>query len=73
MMRQSSFAPDWRALLPISDNFPNLTSKIVDAKFEKLKFNQVLDIVRNWQPDLAGFTAFTNEINPAAYHANSRT
>ncbi len=49
--------------------FPEFDVKIVDAKFERLKFNQVLDIVRSWKPDLVGFTAFTNEIKPAAYQA----
>ena len=43
--------------------------RILDAKFERLDFQQVLEQVIQWQPDLVGFTAFTNEIKPAAYQA----
>jgi anaerobic magnesium-protoporphyrin IX monomethyl ester cyclase len=41
----------------------------IDAKFEKLDFNQVLERVIKKQPDVIGFTAFTNEVKPSAYQA----
>jgi anaerobic magnesium-protoporphyrin IX monomethyl ester cyclase len=41
----------------------------LDAKFEKLNFNQVLDRVKESNPDIVGFTAFTNEVKPSAYQA----
>ena len=43
--------------------------KIIDAKFQKMGFDSVLKEVLKWQPDIVGFTAFTNEIKPAAYQA----
>ncbi|MCB9233795.1 MAG: B12-binding domain-containing radical SAM protein [Bacteroidia bacterium] len=49
--------------------FPGYEIRILDAKFERLNFVQVLEKVRDWQPDLVGFTAYTNEIKPAAYQA----
>ena len=42
---------------------------IIDAKFERLSFNEVRQRVKRLAPDLVGFTAFTNEIKPAAYQA----
>jgi radical SAM superfamily enzyme YgiQ (UPF0313 family) len=39
---------------------------IVDAKFERLSYDEVLERVRAFGPDLVGLTAFTNEIKPAA-------
>ena len=42
---------------------------IIDAKFERLSFNEVRQKVKRLAPDLVGFTAFTNEIKPAAYQA----
>ena len=42
---------------------------IIDCKFERLDFNQALNLVRALSPDLVGLTAFTNEIKPAAYMA----
>jgi anaerobic magnesium-protoporphyrin IX monomethyl ester cyclase len=42
---------------------------IIDAKFERLNFKQVEERVLTIKPDLIGFTAFTNEIRPAAYQA----
>jgi anaerobic magnesium-protoporphyrin IX monomethyl ester cyclase len=41
----------------------------LDAKFERLNFNQVLERVKKIQPDIVGFTAFTNEVKPSAYQA----
>lgn len=42
---------------------------IIDAKFERLSFEAVRQRVNKIKPDLVGFTAFTNEIKPAAYQA----
>jgi len=39
---------------------------IVDAKFERLSYADVLRRVRDLRPDVVGLTAFTNEIKPAA-------
>jgi anaerobic magnesium-protoporphyrin IX monomethyl ester cyclase len=41
----------------------------IDAKFEKLSFNEVEKRAVAWQPDVVALTAFTNEIKPAAYTA----
>ncbi|MFN8284424.1 MAG: radical SAM protein [Chitinophagales bacterium] len=41
----------------------------LDAKFEKLTFNETVERVKNIAPDIIGFTAFTNEIKPSAYLA----
>jgi anaerobic magnesium-protoporphyrin IX monomethyl ester cyclase len=41
----------------------------LDAKFEKLRFADVIEKCRFLKPDLIGLTAFTNEIKPAAYLA----
>ncbi len=43
--------------------------KCIDAKFEKLSFREVAERAVKWQPDVIAFTAFTNEIKPAAYTA----
>ena len=43
--------------------------KIIDAKFQRLNFREVLQQALKWKPDVIGFTAFTNEIKPAAYQA----
>ncbi len=42
---------------------------IIDAKFEQLDFHGVLSRVLELNPDIIGYTAFTNEIKPAAYMA----
>eukprot|EP01038_Epipyxis_sp_PR26KG_P003809 gene3809-5451_t len=42
---------------------------IIDAKFERLTFEQVRARLKELNPQLVGFTAFTNEIKPAAYQA----
>ncbi|HEX3679631.1 MAG TPA: radical SAM protein [Galbitalea sp.] len=39
---------------------------IVDAKFERLGYADVVERVRGARPDVVGLTAFTNEIKPAA-------
>lgn len=40
--------------------------EVVDAKFERLGFDDVLDRVRRFRPDVVGITAMTYEILPAA-------
>lgn len=47
----------------------NYDIKIIDAKFEQLNFQQVLQKVVDFNPNIIGYTAFTNEIKPAAYLA----
>jgi len=42
---------------------------IIDAKFQKLTFTEVVNQIKELKPDLVGFTAYTNEIKPAAYLA----
>jgi radical SAM superfamily enzyme YgiQ (UPF0313 family) len=42
---------------------------IIDAKFERLDFERTIKRIVSFKPDLVGFTAFTNEIKPAAYLA----
>lgn len=49
--------------------YPGFDNTIIDAKFERLNFNQVLERILQLNPNLVGFTAFTNEIKPAAYQA----
>lgn len=44
--------------------------QIIDAKFERLDFNALTQRVLTFEPHLVGFTAFTNEIKPAAYAAS---
>lgn len=41
----------------------------IDAKFEKLSFKEVVGRCIASNPDIVAFTAFTNEIKPAAYTA----
>jgi radical SAM superfamily enzyme YgiQ (UPF0313 family) len=43
---------------------------IIDAKFEGLDFKKCLNRILETKADLVGFTAFTNEIKPAAYLAH---
>lgn len=43
--------------------------EIIDAKFERLNFEETIGRVIEFEADLVGFTAFTNEIKPAAYLA----
>jgi len=43
--------------------------KCLDAKYEGKTFEQTVNEVIDWQPDVVGFTAFTNEIRPVAYLA----
>ena len=48
---------------------PGYEIQIIDAKLERLDFQQVLERIREFSPNVVGFTAFTNEIKPAAYQA----
>jgi anaerobic magnesium-protoporphyrin IX monomethyl ester cyclase len=41
----------------------------LDAKFERLNFEKTIERISEINPDVIGFTAFTNEIKPAAYVA----
>ncbi|MEX0812887.1 MAG: radical SAM protein [Chitinophagales bacterium] len=50
--------------------FEGFEIKIIDAKFERLNFEQTLEEIKTFQPDIVGLTAFTNEIKPAAYMAH---
>lgn len=42
----------------------------IDAKFEKLSFDETIRKILNFDADVVGFTAFTNEIKPCAYIAH---
>jgi anaerobic magnesium-protoporphyrin IX monomethyl ester cyclase len=42
---------------------------VVDAKFDRLSFDQTIFKILEFKPDICGFTAFTNEIKPCAYTA----
>lgn len=43
---------------------------LIDAKFERLRFDDVIARLVEFQPDVVGVTAFTNEVKPAAYLAS---
>lgn len=49
--------------------FEGYEIRLIDAKFERLNFQQVLEQTLAFEPDIVGLTAFTNEIKPAAYQA----
>ncbi len=49
---------------------PGVSLKIIDSKFDNLSFEETLQAIESFGPDLVGFTAFTNEIKPAAYLAH---
>ena len=49
---------------------PDVEVVVVDAKLERLSFEQVQARVAALEADVVGFTAFTNEIKPAAYTAS---
>lgn len=49
--------------------FTDFSVQIIDAKLERLDFKQVLERVKAFNPHVVGFTAYTNEIKPAAYQA----
>jgi radical SAM superfamily enzyme YgiQ (UPF0313 family) len=50
--------------------YSNYKIVCVDAKFERLNFEQTLNRIKSENPDIIGFTAFTNEIKPAVYLAS---
>lgn len=50
-----------------NNGFNNVT--IIDAKFERLSFSECIQRIIKTNPDVVGYTAFTNEIKPAAYVA----
>ena len=39
---------------------------VLDCKFDRLGYDQALAAIRDFSPDVVGFTAFTNEIVQAA-------
>lgn len=45
---------------------PACTVSIVDARLERLRFDEVLSRARAFSPDVVGLTAFTNEVKSAA-------
>lgn len=47
----------------------NVSIKVLDAKYERLNFKDVIEVVKEFNPDIVGLTAFTSEIKPAAYQA----
>jgi radical SAM superfamily enzyme YgiQ (UPF0313 family) len=47
--------------------FDGYDVRVIDAKFQRLNFEQVKQIVADFQPDVVGLGALTNEIKPAAY------
>ena len=49
---------------------PGVEVFVVDAKLERLDFEQVQSRVAELAADVVGLTAFTNEIKPAAYTAS---
>jgi tRNA A37 methylthiotransferase MiaB len=50
--------------------FDGYDVQIIDAKFQRLNFQQVKEMVDRFQPDVVGLCALTNEIKPAAYQAS---
>ncbi|MBL7777667.1 MAG: B12-binding domain-containing radical SAM protein [Chitinophagales bacterium] len=48
---------------------PDIEVHCIDAKLDRLNFDETLQRILNHQPDYVGLTAFTNEIKPAAYLA----
>jgi anaerobic magnesium-protoporphyrin IX monomethyl ester cyclase len=51
------------------ENIEDVEICIIDAKFEKLSFEESTQKIIDYNPNIVGFTAFTNEIKPAAYLA----
>lgn len=49
--------------------FDGFDVTLIDAKFERLSFDDLVKKVVAIKPHLIGFTAFTNEIKPAAFSA----
>lgn len=49
----------------------NVDIHVLDGKFDRLDFSGCLKRVKELKPDIVGFTAFTNEIKPAAHLART--
>jgi len=49
--------------------FEGFDVSIIDAKLERLSFDDTMARIGQIRPDVVGITAFTNEIKPAAYLA----
>src|SRR5579862_8458730 len=49
--------------------FPGYNLKISEAKFERLSFADTVKRALDFNPDVVGITAYTQEIKPAAYLA----
>lgn len=47
----------------------NIAVAVVDCKFDRLDYDQALEKIKNFEPDIVGLTAFTNEIKQAAHVA----
>jgi len=47
----------------------NIAVAVVDCKFDRLDYDQALEEIKNFEPDIVGLTAFTNEIKQAAHVA----
>lgn len=56
-------------LAAVVQDIDGVEVEIIDAKFEQLNFDETIRRILDGQFDLVGFTAFTNEIKPAAYLA----
>ena len=49
--------------------YPGFEIKIIDCKFERKNFEEALERILEFKPDVLGLGAFTNEIKPSAYLA----
>lgn len=47
--------------------FNQFEIKLIDSKFERLDFQKTIQKIVEWEPDVIGFTANTNEVKPCAY------
>jgi len=54
------------SLASVARQHPGVEVEIVDGKFERLGYEEILERAQRFDPDLIGFTAFTNEVKPAA-------
>lgn len=50
--------------------YPGFEIRIIDAKYQRLDFQDVLREALGFRPDVVGLCALTNEIKPAAYLAS---
>lgn len=49
--------------------YPDFEIKIIDCKFERIDFEEALERILEFKPEVLGLGAFTNEIKPSAYLA----